>query len=55
MQCFEKRESEDIKETRKIYAVRDFSEKYDFALFKYPIKFTKFLIISSKRFKKNSI
>jgi hypothetical protein len=44
-----------IKETRKIYAVRDFSEKYDHALFKYPIKFTKFLIISSKRLKKISI
>ncbi len=39
MQCFEKRESENIKERRKIYAARDFSDKYDFALFKYRIKF----------------
>ncbi len=49
MQCFEKRESENIKERRKNYAVRDFSDKYDFALFKYPIKFIKLLIISLKR------
>jgi hypothetical protein len=48
MQCFEKRESENIKERIKIYAARDFSDKYDHALFKYPIKFVKFLIISSK-------
>jgi hypothetical protein len=38
MQCFEKRESENIKEKRKIYAARDFSDKYDFVLFKYPKK-----------------
>ncbi len=44
MQCFEKRESENIKERRKIYAARDFSDKYDFA-----IKFVKFVIISLKR------
>ncbi len=49
MQCFEKRESENIKQRRKIYAARDFSDKYDFALFKYPIKFMKFLIISLER------
>ncbi len=49
MQCFEKRESENIKERRKIYAARDFSDKYDFALFKYQKKFVKFLIISLKR------
>ncbi len=48
MQCFEKRESASIKERRKIYAARDFSDKSDFALFKYPIKFMKFLIISLK-------
>jgi hypothetical protein len=52
MQCFEKRESEYIKERRKIYAARDFSDKYGFAFFKYPIKFMKFLIISSKRLNK---
>jgi hypothetical protein len=45
MQCFEKRESENIKERRKIYAARDFSDKYDFALFEFPIKFMKLLII----------
>ncbi len=28
---------------RKIYAARDFSDKYDFALFKYPIIFNKYL------------
>jgi hypothetical protein len=55
MQCFEKRESENIKERRKIYAVRDFSDKCDFALFKYPIKFIKFLVISSKKLNKISI
>ncbi len=37
------RESENIKERRKIYAARDFSDKYDHALFKYQIKFVKFL------------
>jgi hypothetical protein len=42
------RESENIKEKRKIYAARDFSDKYDFALFKYPIKFMKLFIISLK-------
>ncbi len=36
------------KERRKIYAARDFSDKYDFALFKYPIKFMKLFIISLK-------
>jgi hypothetical protein len=50
-----KRESENIKERRKIYTVKDFSDKYYFALFKYPIKFIKFLIISSKRLNKISI
>jgi hypothetical protein len=30
----EKRVSENIKERRKIYAARDFSNKYDLALFK---------------------
>jgi hypothetical protein len=49
MQCFERRESENIKERRKIYAARDFSDNYDHALFKYQIKFVKFLIISLKR------
>jgi hypothetical protein len=49
------RESENMKERRKIYAARDFSDKYDFALFKYPIKFVKFLIISLKRLNKFSI
>jgi hypothetical protein len=49
MQCFEKRESENIKERRKIYVARDFFDKYDFALFKYSIKFMKLLIISLKR------
>ncbi len=44
MQCFEKRESDNIKERRKIYAARDYSDKYDFALFKYPIKFMKLFI-----------
>ncbi len=48
MQCFEKRESEIIKERRKIYAARDFFNKYDCALFKYPIKFTKLFTISLK-------
>ncbi len=55
MQCFEKRESENMKERWKIYAARDFSDKYDFALFKYLIKFVKFLVISLKRFNKFSI
>jgi hypothetical protein len=49
MQCFEKRESENIKERRKIYAARDFSDKNDHALFKYQTKFVKSLIISLKR------
>ncbi len=44
-----KKESENIKERREIYAARDFFYKFDFALFKYPIKFMKLLIISSKR------
>jgi hypothetical protein len=46
MQCSEKRESENIKERRKIYAKSDFSDKNDHALFKYPIKFAKLLIFS---------
>jgi hypothetical protein len=49
MQCFENKESKNIKERRKIYAARDFSDKYDHALFKYQIKFVKFFIISLKR------
>jgi hypothetical protein len=49
------RESENIKERRKIYAARDFSDKYDHALFKYSIKFGKFFIISLKRIIKFSI
>jgi hypothetical protein len=49
MQCFEKKESEYIKERRKVYAARDFSDKNDHALFKYQIKFVKFLIISLRR------
>jgi hypothetical protein len=55
MQCFEKKENENIKEKRKIYAARDFSDKYDHAHFKYPIKFMKFLIISLKKLNKFSI
>ncbi len=55
MQCFEKRESENIKERRKIYAARDFSDKYDFALFKNLIKFMKLFIISLKISNKFSI
>jgi hypothetical protein len=55
MQYFEKRESENMEERRKIYAARDFSDKYNFALFKCPIKFVKFLIISLKRLNKFSI
>jgi hypothetical protein len=34
MQCCEKKKSENIKDRRKIYAARDFSDKYDHALFK---------------------
>jgi hypothetical protein len=50
MQCFEKRESESIREReKKIYAARDFSDKYDFALFKYRIKFMKLFIKSLKK------
>jgi hypothetical protein len=52
---WKERESENIKERRKIYATIDFSDQYDFALFKYPIKFVKFLIISLKTFIKFSI
>jgi hypothetical protein len=48
MQCFEKKETENIKERRKIYAARDFSDKHDLAQFKYQIKFVKFFIISLK-------
>jgi hypothetical protein len=55
MQCLEKKESENIKERRKIYASRDFSDKYDHALFKYQIKLMKFLLISLKRLNKFSI
>jgi hypothetical protein len=43
---FQKEREEKIKDRRKIYAARNFSDKYDFALFKYPIKFMKFHIIS---------
>ncbi len=32
-----------------MYAARDFSEKHDFTLFTYPIKFEKLFTISSKR------
>jgi hypothetical protein len=48
MQCFEKKQSENIKREE---AARDFSDKYDFALLsnKYPIKFMKLFIISLKR------
>ncbi len=49
MQCCEKKKSENIKDRRKIYAARDFSDKYDHALFKYQIKFVKFLVIFLKR------
>jgi hypothetical protein len=49
MQCSEKKQSGNIKERRKIYAARDFSDKYDIALFKYPIKFMKLFVISLKR------
>ncbi len=49
MQCFEKRESENIKKGRKIYAARNFSDKCDNAVLKYPIKFMKLLIKSFKR------
>ncbi len=48
MQCFEKRESKNIKERRKIYAARDFSDKYNHALlslFKYQIKLLSFYAI----------
>jgi hypothetical protein len=55
MQCFEKRESENIKERRKIYAAIDFSDKYEFALFKYSIKFMKLFIRSLKTLNKLSI
>jgi hypothetical protein len=55
MQCFEKKESENIKERRKIYAARDVSDKFDHALFKYQIKLMKFLFISLKRLNKFSI
>ncbi len=43
-----KRERKHKREKRKIYAARDFSDKYDFALFKYQIKFMKLFIISLK-------
>jgi hypothetical protein len=49
------RESENIKERRKIYAARDYSDKYDFALFKYPIKVVELLIKFLKRLNKFSI
>jgi hypothetical protein len=49
------RESENIKERRKFYAARDFSDKYEFALLKYPIKFMKFFIRSLKILNKISI
>jgi hypothetical protein len=41
------------KETRKIYAARAFPDKNDFALFKYPIKLMKLLIIFKKNTKQN--
>jgi hypothetical protein len=44
-----KRESESIKERRKIYVVREFFDKPDIALFKYRIDFVKSLIISLKK------
>jgi hypothetical protein len=34
---------------RKIYAARDFSDKYDFAIFKFLIKFMKLFIRTLKR------
>jgi hypothetical protein len=49
MQCCEKKESENINERRKIYAARDCTDKHDFDLFKYPIKYMKLIIISLKR------
>ncbi len=42
---FRKKRERNIKERRRIYAARDFSDKYDFALFKYPIKFIKLFVI----------
>jgi hypothetical protein len=42
---FRKERERKHKERRKIYAAREFSDKYDFAFFKYPIKFMKFPII----------
>jgi hypothetical protein len=36
--------NENIKERRKNYAAREFSDKYDFVLFKDPIIFVKLLI-----------
>ncbi len=55
MQCFRKKESENIKERREIYAARDFFDKFEHALCKYSIKFVKFLIISLRRLNKFSI
>jgi hypothetical protein len=49
MQCFEKRECENIKEESQIYAVKDFFDKYDFALLKYPIKFMNLFITTLER------
>ncbi len=45
MQCWEKRGSEHIKERWEIYAVRDFSDRYYFTLFKFWVKFMKLLSI----------
>jgi hypothetical protein len=54
MQCFEERERKHEREKKNL-CCESFSDKYDFALFKYPIKFVKFLIISLKRLNKFSI
>jgi hypothetical protein len=42
---FLKRVSKSIEERRQIYATLDFSDKYGFALFKYPFKIVKLLIL----------
>jgi hypothetical protein len=51
MQCFEKREREsnNIKERRKIYAMREFSDKFDHALHKFLTKFVKMFIRALKK------
>ncbi len=55
MQCFEKRESENIKERRNIYDAREFFDKYDFAHFKYQKILMKLFIMSLKILNKFSI